>query len=60
MQSLLTLSRMQNASVSEIKKAYRRLSYQLHPDRNDAPDAADKFRQIAAVYEVLKGEMRQK
>jgi DnaJ family protein C protein 1 len=39
---------------SELKRAYRRLSLQLHPDKNKEPDAEVKFRQLVSVYEVLK------
>lgn len=42
-----------NASVDEIKKAYRRLALQWHPDRNKDPKANDKFKEINKVYEVL-------
>ncbi|XP_057373662.1 dnaJ homolog subfamily C member 1-like [Daphnia carinata] len=45
---------LQNCSQSEIRKAYRRLSLQLHPDKNDAPDAEVKFRQLVGVYEILR------
>ncbi|GFN90663.1 Dnaj-like protein subfamily c member 1 [Plakobranchus ocellatus] len=44
----------QSASSSEIRKAYRKLSLVTHPDKNEAEDAAEKFRQIVAIYEVLK------
>jgi len=44
----------ENCETSEIKKAYRKLSLTLHPDRNPAEDAEVKFRQLVAVYEVLK------
>ena len=30
----------------------------LHPDKNDAPDAELKFRQLVGIYEVLKDETR--
>ncbi|XP_047136373.1 dnaJ homolog subfamily C member 1 isoform X1 [Hydra vulgaris] len=43
-----------DASVSEIRKAYRQKSLVLHPDKNSAEDADQKFRQLVAVYEVLK------
>ncbi|KAK5971228.1 DnaJ subfamily C member 1 [Trichostrongylus colubriformis] len=50
-----------DASVADIKKAYRRLSLEWHPDRNSAPDASEKFRQIVSIYEVLKStELREK
>jgi len=50
--TLLSIS--QDASVAEVRRAYRKLSLQLHPDKNDAPDAEEKFRQLVAVYDVLK------
>lgn len=43
-----------NATNQEIKRAFRTLSVQLHPDKNDAEDANIKFRNMVAVYEVLK------
>jgi molecular chaperone DnaJ len=48
---LLGVSR--NATDDEIKKAYRRLAMEFHPDRNSAPDAEAKFKQIAEAYEAL-------
>src|SRR5215208_434429 len=42
------------ASEDEIKKAYRSLAKQLHPDRNkDKPDAAKRFAEITHAYDVL-------
>lgn len=41
------------ASEGEIKKAFRRLARELHPDVSDAPDAQDRFREVAEAYEVL-------
>jgi molecular chaperone DnaJ len=41
------------ASADEIRKAYRRLARQHHPDVSDAPDAADRFKEINEAYEVL-------
>jgi len=44
-----------NASTSEIKRAYRKKAMQHHPDKNaDDPQAAEKFREAAESYEVLK------
>ena len=42
------------ASEAEIKKAYRSLAKQLHPDRNkDNPKAAERFSQVTAAYDLL-------
>ncbi|KAI4901155.1 hypothetical protein NFI96_022143 [Prochilodus magdalenae] len=52
------LSVGQDATSSEIKKAYRRLSLILHPDKNKDENAETQFRQLVAIYEVLKDEER--
>jgi len=49
-----------NATEADIKKAFRRLARELHPDVSDAPDAHDRFREVAEAYEVLsKPETRE-
>uniref|UniRef100_A0A8R1E006 DnaJ homolog subfamily C member 1 n=1 Tax=Caenorhabditis japonica TaxID=281687 RepID=A0A8R1E006_CAEJA len=49
------------ATPTQVKKAYRKLTLEWHPDRNSAPDATEKFRQVAGIYEVLKtAELREK
>lgn len=41
------------ATQDQIKQAYRELAITYHPDRNPAPDATDRFREIAEAYAVL-------
>ncbi|KAL3832299.1 hypothetical protein ACJMK2_023953 [Sinanodonta woodiana] len=52
------LSVDQGASTSEIKKAYRKQSLLLHPDKNKEEDAEAKFRQLVSIFEVLKDEKK--
>ncbi|EWM26083.1 chaperone protein [Nannochloropsis gaditana] len=42
-----------SASLNDIKRAYRRLALQTHPDVNKAPDAAETFKQVCEAYKVL-------
>lgn len=50
------LSVSRHASKAEIKKAYRKLSMEFHPDKNKAPDAEERFKEIARAYKVLSDE----
>lgn len=42
-----------NASVDEIKKAYRKLALQYHPDRNKDKASEEKFKEVTKAYEIL-------
>ena len=42
-----------NASEEEIKRAFRKLAFQYHPDHNKDPGAEDKFKEINEAYQVL-------
>ena len=47
-----------NATDVEIKRAFRGLARELHPDVSDAPDAEERFREVAEAYEVLSNAER--
>jgi DnaJ-class molecular chaperone len=42
-----------DSTADEIRRAYRRLARQYHPDVNKSPDAADRFAEMQEAYEVL-------
>jgi molecular chaperone DnaJ len=48
------------ASETEIKKAFRGLARELHPDVNKEPDAEDRFKEAAEAYEVLSDAERRR
>ncbi|WP_426261387.1 DnaJ C-terminal domain-containing protein [Sphingomonas sp. DC1100-1] len=49
-----TLGVARGASEADIKKAYRKLAKELHPDRNkDNPKAAERFSQVTGAYDLL-------
>ncbi len=50
-----------DADAGTIKKAYRKLAQQYHPDRNEGDAAAEeRFKQVSAAYAVLSDEKRRK
>ena len=49
-----TLGVARDANEADIKKAYRKLAKELHPDRNkDNPKASEKFSQVTNAYDLL-------
>ena len=53
-----TLGVDESAAADEIKKAYRKLARQYHPDVNKDESAIDKFKEINAAYEVLSDKKK--
>ena len=50
-----------SAQTNQIKKAYRKLAKEKHPDRNpDDPDANEKFQDLGAAYEALSDPEKRK
>ena len=48
-----TLGVARDASSDEIRRAYRRLARELHPDVNPDPETQEKFKEVTGAYEVL-------
>jgi molecular chaperone DnaJ len=46
------------ASQDEIKKAYRKIARELHPDVNPDPEVQNKFKEVTAAYDVLSDAPR--
>lgn len=55
-----TLGVNKNASDEEIKRAFRKLAKQYHPDVNKEPGAAEKFKEIGEAYAVLSDPSKRK
>lgn len=49
-----------DASKEDIKKVYRRLALKYHPDKNKAPDAEERFKEISEAYGVLYDDQKRK
>ncbi|MDG6985573.1 MAG: molecular chaperone DnaJ [Nitrososphaerota archaeon] len=48
------------AGKDEIKDAYRKLALQFHPDRNRAPEAEERFKEISEAYAVLSDDEKRR
>ena len=49
-----------SATAELVKAAYRKKAAQYHPDKNQAPDAALRFREVQEAYEMLSDAERRK
>uniref|UniRef100_A0ACD5TA68 Uncharacterized protein n=2 Tax=Avena sativa TaxID=4498 RepID=A0ACD5TA68_AVESA len=49
-----------SCSLEEIKKAYRRLSLKIHPDKNKAPGAEDAFKMVSKAFKCLGNDQSRK
>ncbi len=47
-----------DATAPEIRRAYRRLARQHHPDHNPGPESSDRFRALADAYSALNDRAR--
>ena len=53
-----TLGISQSATEADIKKSYRKLARQFHPDINKEADAEEKFKEVNAAYEILSDKKK--
>jgi curved DNA-binding protein CbpA len=49
-----------DATLADIKRAFRQKASQFHPDRNTADDAPARFREVQEAYDVLSNEDKRK
>lgn len=53
-----TLGVSKTATEDEIKRAYRKLALQYHPDRNKGKESEEKFKEVTKAYEVLSDSQK--
>ncbi len=49
-----------DATLADIKRAFRQKASQFHPDRNTAEDAPARFREVQEAYDVLSDDNKRK
>lgn len=49
-----------DATLADIKRAFRQKASQFHPDRNTAEDAPARFREVQEAYDVLSDDVKRK
>lgn len=55
-----TLGVSRDATADEIKRAYRKLARELHPDINPDPGVQDRFKEVTAAYDVLSDDSKRR
>lgn len=59
--TVLGLDKTNNPSQHEIKKAYKKMAMEYHPDKNkDNPEAEEKFKEISNAYDILSDESKKR
>ena len=49
-----------DASIATIKNAYRKKASEFHPDKNSAPDAPARFREVQEAYDLLSDPVKRR